>query len=105
MFDRLDTVYLPGRDVTADLEHFTDGWGGKVAFAIEAFGTRVAMVRLTPDPPPLLFAGRLEGDQLVLVYRVADLDGAVAQLGRWQVDLVAEFEIPNGLAPEITNRG
>ena len=56
MFDRLDFVYLPSRNVATDLRHFTDGLGAEVVFAIEAFGTRVAMVRLAPDPPPLLFA-------------------------------------------------
>lgn len=57
MFDRLDFVYLPSRDIAADLKHFTGGLGAEVVFAIEAFGTRVAMVRLALDPPPLLFAG------------------------------------------------
>jgi hypothetical protein len=87
MFDRLDFIYLPSRDVAADVEHFTRGLGAEVVFAIEAFGTRVAMVRLAPDPPPLLFAGHLPGDQPVLVYRVEDLDQAVSELRHRQVDL------------------
>jgi hypothetical protein len=105
MFDRLDFIYLPSRDVAADVEHFTRGLGAEVVFAIEAFGTRVAMVRLTPDPPPLLFAGHLPGDQPVLVYRVEDLDHAVAQLRDRQVDLGVEFEIPHGRGAEIGNPG
>jgi hypothetical protein len=105
MFDRLDFIYLPSRDVAADVEHFTRGLGAEVVFAIEAFGTRVAMVRLTPDPPPLLFAGHLEGDQPVLVYRVEDLDQAVAQLGDRQVAVAGEFEIPHGPGAEMTNPG
>ncbi len=105
MFDRLDFVYLPSRDVAADLKHFTRGLGAEVVFAIEAFGTRVAMVRLAPDPPPLLFAAHLKGDQPVLVYRVEDLDQAVAELRDRQVDLGMEFEIPHGRGAEITNPG
>jgi hypothetical protein len=105
MFDRLDFIYLPSRDVAADVEHFTRGLGAKVVFAIEAFGTRVAMVRLAPDPPPLLFAGHLPGDQPVLVYRVEDLDKAVAQLRDRQVGIAAEFEIPHGRGAEIANPG
>ena len=54
MFDRLDFIYLPSRDVAADVEHFTRRLGGELVFAIEAFGTRVAMVRLVADPPALL---------------------------------------------------
>ncbi len=105
MFDRLDFVYLPSRDVAADLKHFTRGLGAEVVFAIEAFGTRVAMVRLAPDPPPLLFAGHLQGDQPVLVYRVENLDRALAELRARHVDPGVEFEIPHGRGAEITNPG
>ncbi|MBV9196391.1 MAG: hypothetical protein JO168_19830 [Solirubrobacterales bacterium] len=105
MFDQLDFVYLPSRDVAADLKHFTRGLGAELVFAIEAFGTRVAMVRLTPDPPPLLFAGHLHGDQPVLVYRVENLDRAVAELSDRHVDLGLRFEIPHGRGAEITNPG
>jgi hypothetical protein len=105
MFDRLDFIYLPSSDVAADVEHFTRGLSAEVVFAIEAFGTRVAMVRLTPGPPPLLFAGHLQGDQPVLVYRVEDLDQTVAQLRDRQVDVGVEFEIPHGRGAEILNPG
>ena len=105
MFDRLDFVYLPSRNVAADLRHFTDGLGAEVVFAIEAFGTRVAMVRLAPDPPPLLFAEHLHGDQPVLVYRVEDLDRAVAELREHRLDIGLEFEMPHGRGAEITNPG
>ena len=96
MFDRLDFVYLPSRDVAADLRHFSRRLEAEVVFAIEAFGTRVAMVRLASDPPPLLLAGHLEGDQPVLVYRVADLDQAIAELRDRGVELGTRFEIPHG---------
>ncbi|HET6866210.1 MAG TPA: hypothetical protein VFH80_09810 [Solirubrobacteraceae bacterium] len=105
MFDRLDFIYLPSRDVAADMEHFARGLGAEVVFAIEAFGTRVAMVRLAPDPPPLLFAEHLPGDQPVLVYRVEDLDRAIAELRDRRVELGVEFEIPHGRGAEITNPG
>jgi hypothetical protein len=105
MFDRLDFVYLPSRDVAADLAHFTQGLGAEVVFAIEAFGTRVAMVRLAPNPPPLLFAGHLEGDQPVLVYRVDNLNQAVAELRDRHVEIGVDFEIPHGRGVEVTNPG
>jgi len=105
MFDRLDFVYLPSRDVAGDLKHFTDGLGAEVVFAIEAFGTRVAMVRLAPDPPPLLLAGHLHGDQPILVYRVENLDRAIAQLRDRHVEIGVAFEIPHGRGVEVTNPG
>ena len=105
MFDRLDFVYMPSQDVAADVEHFTRRLGAELVFAVEAFGTRVAMVRLAPDPPPLLFAGHLQGDQPILIYRVDDLDQAVADLRNRQVELGMRFEIPHGRGVEITNPG
>ena len=105
MFDRLDFVYLPSRDVAADLEHFTGGLGAEVVFAIEAFGTRVAMVRLARDPPPLLLAGHLQGDQPILVYRVENLDQATAELRDRDVEIGVDFEIPHGRGVEVINPG
>ncbi len=105
MFDRLDFVYLPSRDVAADIVHFSRRLGAEPVFAIEAFGTRVAMVRLDPHPPALLLAGHLEGDQPVLVYRVADLDRATAELQERGVKVALRFEIPHGPGAELSNPG
>ena len=75
-FDSLDFLYMPSRDVVADLAFYRDVLGGEVVFAIEAFGARVAQVRLSRSEPRLLLADHLEGDAAVLVYRVADLEAA-----------------------------
>lgn len=105
MFDRLDFVYLPSRDVAADLLHFTRQLGADLVFAIEAFGTRVAMVRLEAHPPALLLAGHLQGDQPVLVYRVGDLERAITELRERDVELARRFEIPHGPGAELANPG
>ncbi len=96
MFERLDFVYLPSRDVAADVMHYIDRLGAELVFAIEAFATRVAMVRITPDPPALLFAGHLAGDLPVLVHRVSDLARSLDELDRRGVQVAASFEIPPG---------
>jgi hypothetical protein len=103
--DGLDFIYLPSRDVAAEMKVFTDGLGGELVFAVEAFGTRVAMVRLSPTPPALLLAGHLAGDRPVLVHRVADLDRTVAQLDGREVAVAARFEIPHGPVAELTLPG
>ena len=92
----LDFVYMPSTDVAADMEYFTSVLGGRLIFAVEGMGTRVAMVELTQDPPRILLAGHLEGDQAVLVYRVDDLHAAMSELeGRgWERE--PSFEIPHG---------
>jgi hypothetical protein len=80
MFEQLDYVYMPSRDVADDVEYFTDVLGGRCIFAIDSMGTRVAMIELTEGPPRLLLAGHLEGETPILVYRVADLEGATRDL-------------------------
>jgi hypothetical protein len=105
VFGQLEFVYLPSHDVAADVKHFADGLGAELAFAIEAFGTRVAMLRLHADPPALLLAGHLEGDQPVLVYRVPVLEQAVAELHNRGVDVAVRFEIPHGPGVELVSPG
>jgi len=105
VFDALDFVYVPSRGGAADLKHFTHHLGADLVFAIEAFGTRVALVRLSPEPPTLLLAGHLEGEQPVLVHRVADLARAIAELEDRGVKIGARFEIPHGPAVELVSPG
>jgi hypothetical protein len=105
VFERLEFVYLPSRDVAADVTHFTDAVGAELVFAIEAFGTRVAMVRLHPGPPALLLAEHLHGDQPILVYGVADLEHAITTLRARGVAIGARFQIPMGPGVELVNPG
>ena len=77
---------MPSRDVAADVESLSEGLGAEVVFAIEAFGARVAMLRLAEGPPELLLADHLEGERPVLVYRVDDLEAAVSELRSRGVD-------------------
>ena len=105
MFERLDFIYLPSRDVETERDHLTAALGADLVFAIEAFGTRVAMLRVTPEPPALLLAGHLEGDRPVLVHRVADLEREVAELERRGVGIDLRFEIPPGPAVELETPG
>ena len=95
-FERLDFLYMPSADVAADVEHFTSVVGGELVFTIEAFGTRVAMVRLASEPPDLLLAGHLTGEQPVLVYRVADLERTMAELEARGWEPEPRFGIPHG---------
>jgi hypothetical protein len=101
VFERLDFVYLPSRDVAADVARFTEGLGAKLAFAIERFETRVAMVRLNPHPPALLLAQHLQGEAPILVYRVRDLEAVVSDLRLRRVELAQRFEIPHGPGAEL----
>lgn len=95
-FEQLDFLYVPSRDVAEDLAFFSEVLGGRVMFAIDSMGTRVAAVRLTEDPPLVLLTDHLEGDRPILVYRVPELGAALTELeGRgWRRE--DAFEIPHG---------
>ncbi len=95
-FEALDFVYMPSGDVAGDVRHFTEVLGAQLVFAIEAFGTRVAMVTLAEAPPAILLAGHLEGDRPILVFRVADLDEAVAAVEARGFEAGERFGIPHG---------
>jgi hypothetical protein len=105
LFESLDYLYTPSRDVAGDVRYFTAVLGARLVFAIDAMGTRVAMVELTDGPPQVVLAGHLEGDQPILVYRVADLDAAVRELeGRgWTAG--HSLEIPQGPVRTFTAPG
>jgi hypothetical protein len=105
VFEQLDYVYTPSRDVAADVRYYTDVLGGRLVFAIDAMGTRVAMVELTDLPPHILIAGHLEGDQPILVYRVADLDGAIRDLEARGWQRGHTLEIPQGPVCSFTTPG
>ena len=95
-FEQLDFIYMPSRDVAADVRWFTEVLGGRLVFAIEAMGTRVAMVELTEQPPRILLADHLEGDVPILVYRVARLDEAMRSLEARGWSREGTLEIPQG---------
>jgi hypothetical protein len=58
----LDFLYTPSRDVAADVAYLTEVLAGRVVFAIESMGTRVAAVELTASPPLVILADHVEGE-------------------------------------------
>ena len=95
-FQQLDFLYVPSREVAADLGYFTEVLGGHVVFAVEAMGARVAAIELTNGPPLVLLADHLQGERPILVYRVPDLAAAMAELEARGWERQRTFEIPYG---------
>ena len=96
LFEELDFIYMPSRDVAADVRYFTDVLGATLTFAVEGMGTRVAMVEMTGGPPRFLLAEHLEGDRPVMVFRVADLQQASQALEARGWKRGHTLEIPHG---------
>lgn len=95
-FEQLDFLYVPSRDVARDLRFFEEVLGGKVVFAIDGMGAKVAAVQLTEGPPLVLLADHLEGDAPILVYRVASLETELDALEARGWTREGTFEIPQG---------
>jgi hypothetical protein len=102
--ESLDFIYMPSRDPAVELDWFENVLGAEVVFAIEAFGTRVAMVR-PAEGPAVLLAGHLEGERPVLVFRVESLDRTTGELREAGAQVSAEFGIPHGPVREIEAPG
>jgi hypothetical protein len=104
-FEQLDFLYMPSRDVAADVAYFTEVLGGRVVFAIEAMGTRVAAIELTSGPPTVLLTDHVEGERAILVYRVADLGSTLAELESAGWIRQRRFDIPHGPCCSFTTPG
>jgi hypothetical protein len=96
LFGSLDFVYTPSRDVAAEFRHFVEELDAEAVFAIEAFGARVAMVRLGDQSPAVVLADHVEGDRPILVYRVDDLDEAAKGLADRGCNPGPELGMPYG---------
>ena len=108
MWDQIesfDFLYMPSTDVARDLAYYEDVLGAEIVFAIEAFGTRVAQVRLADGGPRLLIAEHLEGEAPVALHRVEDLDAAVSELEERGATIEAEFGFPHGPAAALRTPG
>ena len=104
-FESLDYLYTPSRDVAADVRYLTDVVGGRLVFAIEGMGTRVAMVELTEGPPAIVLNDHLDGDRPVFVYRVADVRAASRELAGRGWAAGHSLEIPQGPVTTFTSPG
>ncbi|HEY3085996.1 MAG TPA: VOC family protein [Candidatus Dormibacteraeota bacterium] len=95
-FGRLDYLYTPSSDVAADAKFFTEVLGGKLGFAVEGMGARVAMIELTEGPPHVLLTDHLDGDRPIFIYRVDDLKKATSALKKRGLKGERRLEIPMG---------
>ncbi len=104
-FGQLDFLYTPSDDVPADTAYFSEVLDGRVLFAIESDGVRVAAVALSDRPPLVLLTDHLEGRETIFLFRVDDLDGALDAMERRGWARERTFEIPHGPCCSFTTPG
>jgi hypothetical protein len=96
MFLSLDFVYVPTDDVDAVADRYVEAFGAEFVWKVRGMGTVVACLRVADEGPSILLSGHLEGENPVLVWRVADYARAVADLRAGGVTDIDELEIPHG---------
>ena len=102
--ESLDFIYMPSPDPATELDWFATTLRAEVVFAIERFGTRVAMLQPAAGPA-ILLAGHLHGERPILVFRVDSLEDAATDAKAAGADVSEEFGIPHGPIREITAPG
>jgi hypothetical protein len=96
MFESLDFVYVPTREVDAAATRHVEVLGAELVWKIRAMDTTVAALRVSAAGPQILLSGHLQGERPILVYRVADYRRSVASLRAAGLTEVDELEIPHG---------
>jgi hypothetical protein len=94
--EALDILYVPSRDVEADLAFYRNVLGARVVFAVEAMSTRVAEIALGQQGPRVVLADHLRGEAPILLHRVADLERSLRELGGRGLELERRVELPLG---------
>src|SRR3954468_11620065 len=103
--DALDVLYVPRREVAAAVAFYRETLGGRVMFAIEAMGTRVAEVALASHGPRVILAEHLAGDAPIFLHRVSDLDQTLAELTSRGLEPDARVELPLGPCATFSSPG
>ena len=104
-FEGLDFLYTPSRDVAADMADFVEVLGGRLVFAIDDGGIRVAMLELTDAPPNILLTDHVDGERPIMVYRVADHRATVDRLAGRGWTPGRSLEIPQGPCSSFRSPG
>jgi predicted enzyme related to lactoylglutathione lyase len=94
---RLEYLYMGTADFARDLAWWRDVMRGEVAWNFEAFGARVAALRVWEKGPLLLVADHRPAPSLLPVFAVDDLEAAMADLQArgWRAE-GDPFGIPDG---------
>jgi predicted enzyme related to lactoylglutathione lyase len=96
VFESLDFLYVPAPNIDQSIKYYTEILDGKLHWKIHAYGVWVACIGLSDKEPYILLADHIEKKDLMLIYRVDNLDKTSSDLkSRGWVE-EKRLEIPNG---------
>lgn len=95
-FESLDFLYVPATNIDESITYYTKTLDGELLWKIHAYGVWVACIRLSNKEPYILLADHIKKKDLMLIYRVNDLDKTASELRSrgWKEE--KSLEIPNG---------
>lgn len=97
MLKSLDFLYVPAPDIESSVKYYTQVLGGELLWKIHAYGVWVACVALSKNEKPyVLLADHIQKNDVMLLYKVENLDDAIAHLKSkgWKEE--NRIEIPPG---------
>ena len=96
IFESLDFLYVPAPNIEESITYYTKVLHGELLWKIHAYDVWVACVKLSNKEPHILLANHIEKKDLMLVYRINNLDKARSELQArgWKEE--KSLEIPNG---------
>lgn len=96
LFESLDFIYIPAPNIEETIKYYTEILGAKLLWKIHAYGVWVACIKISEDEPFILLADHIERKNVILIFRVQDLEKTVSELcsSGWKKD--KDLEIPNG---------
>ena len=96
LFESLDFLYIPAPDMEKSVRYYTKVLGGKLLWKIHAYGVWVACVKLSKEEPSILLADHIGRKDLMLIYRVQNLEKTATELGSRGWKKEKALEIPPG---------
>src|SRR5215510_5204680 len=97
LFESLDFLYLPAPDIESSVKYYTKVLGSQLLWKIHAFGVWVACIKLSDNEKPyVLLADHIKIKDVMLIYRVANLELTAMELRSkgWREE--NRIEIPPG---------
>lgn len=80
LFESLDFLYVPAPDIEAAIGYYTGVLGSKLLWKIHAFGVWVACIQVSGSGPLLLLADHIKENDMIMIYRVRNLDNTTSIL-------------------------
>jgi predicted enzyme related to lactoylglutathione lyase len=96
LFESLDFLYVPAPDIESSINYYTTVLSGELLWKIHAYGVWVACIKISERDPFVLLANHLKKKDIILIYRVSNLDDTASELRSrgWKEE--NKLEIPLG---------